>query len=1226
MRKRIISMILVCLMVVSLMPTMAWANPTTVAKIGETPYETVAAALKAAQTGDTIEIAAGTWGAEAIGTLSATDWNTVRYKSLTIQSAEGAEVTFTSNLYLGCDDSSTANATMTVKGLKFSNASLWIDNYVQVAVDSCTFSGSGDGAAGAIIIRDSCCTNHKTADAYPDSNVIVTNCEIDGTKAAGIPGIRLRDTGDVTLSGNTVKNCQGNGILFESSDYVNNTLVKNISVTGNTITEWNATNAEEGGRAIRAAMGTLAAGSALKINGNTFTKATLGLDEPDVIKITGAGSAAVDLENNNWCGQLGSAVSGNTAYYTVDGATPAIGVAQIGTVQYGSLADAIAAAKENETIELLSNIALAHGSSDYSLNVNKNNITIDGKDKTITTDASAAWDAYKVGGDSQRFGSYYLIKVSGQNVTLKNMTIDIKEARGVACATTASGKNVTFEKMTFKGRGSAHYYGYGTGTIRFTNCTMNTKGYGVHMAGEYVEKYDLIIEGCTIHGWNSFGGAKTVTVTDTTFFGADDAGKNDLLAKIRPYSEMTLTNCKFSEDYLSEATIYCGIDTGAETTVYLNGCKVITNDGTDSAHSVYELIDYRESDVVNNQGNCQDSIFAFDAKKDETGKYTGGVFVTKDSSGIICAEGYSVSQIGTDLYLAGKTATRADVTDEGSVIETELSEDATQDEKNAAAAVAKALQGSESAPSLNIAGGGLADASAALAADNKVQANADIATAVNNTPGAVAGSETDVAILIQTYEAVAVTDVTLQNTNIVSISVDIQPMYRKVATSSEVAAAVKAGTDNINAEAGNEGQNAVILEAAQKLDVEGTVLVRIPLPVGFINPVTGEKYVDGASIFVKHIKSTQAVYVYEGRITNGANGYFVEFLNPHGFSEFVVGAGEPVARIGQIGYETLEAAIEAVKDGETITLCKDIEETVKVSKKVTFTLEAGEYKATIEAAAGYSLSKEGNVYTVTYVCRYYTGIAITGVESGKAYTLMIGGKSIGEYQLTKKDAGWTIRTAGGQYLALSGGKLLQTANEFVWKYNGGFYASEPKSVKILFWTLNTTATYYINSAVSVANFAVAVDIMTPAVASDHVYAYRYLDNEKHEIYCTRCNAVLGTESCQYEADSQTCKYCKHSIGTNVSVDVKVITIAVYNSDFLTRLLYGKYTYTSTIVATATGSPITSVQYSTDGGKTYTAKSIITGNSKPGNMIIRVTTASGDEFFFQYSGGKVTAMN
>ena len=291
-------------------------------------YETLAAAINAAESGDTIKILNGTWGADAIGTRVDAEWynttNGNRFKSLTIEPAEGATVTFTSNVILGYDDSSTTNADITVRNIAFENAVLSIGSYVKVTVEGCTFTGAPDSSAGTLVIRDTCCTTHKTPnDTYPDSSVIVRNCIINGS-SSGAPGIRLRNTGDVTLEGNTIENTKHNGILIEENDEANGNVQKNITITNNTIKEWNAGNIKDGGRAIRLVVAAAASGS-VTINDNYFIKATTGLDEPDFVKIADkATGVTVDLNHNFWNGMALGEVSGNASMYKVVNDAPAV--------------------------------------------------------------------------------------------------------------------------------------------------------------------------------------------------------------------------------------------------------------------------------------------------------------------------------------------------------------------------------------------------------------------------------------------------------------------------------------------------------------------------------------------------------------------------------------------------------------------------------------------------------------------------------------------------------------------------------------------------------------------------------------------------------------------------------------------------------------------------------------------------------------------------------------
>lgn len=300
-------------------------------------------------------------------------------------------------------------------------------------------------------------------------------------------------------------------------------------------------------------------------------------------------------------------------------------VAKIGDTSYCTLEDAINAVPANNTetvtIELLKDIVL-----NKKVDINKNNVVLDGKGKSITADPNYnGFDIYEVDGSKQRLGSETLISVSGKNVTVKNLTVDVKQYRGLSCVTTKGGENVTYENNTYLGRGCGHYYGTGKGKILFDNCTINTQGYGIHFSGDS-GKYEIEIKGSTVHGWNSFGGADKITATNTKFLSANDEGKNGLFAKFRPYTKAVLTDCEFSVDYTKEGdgTFYCGLDTGAETSVEFYNCSMINNDGSkNSDHEIYEIVDYRDNECG------QNSVFTFYPKDCEKNDYEGLVVVTK---------------------------------------------------------------------------------------------------------------------------------------------------------------------------------------------------------------------------------------------------------------------------------------------------------------------------------------------------------------------------------------------------------------------------------------------------------------------------------------------------------------------------------------------------------------------------------------------------------------------
>lgn len=665
-----------------------------VAQIGDTMYTSVAAALIAAQSGDTIQILAGTWGADAIGKLDEegkyTNANIVRYKSLTIQPVEGAEVTFTSTLSLGYDDSSTANATMTVKNLNFDGASLALSNYVQVNVEGCTFKNGTSNTAGTLIVQDSCCKNHKTTGDYPASQVTIKNCTIDGSND-GASGIRIRNSGNVTITGNVIKNTAHNGILFESNGSVDNTRVKTVLITDNAITEWNVDNVADGGRAMRLDFGTLAAGSAVTIEDNVFRKAEMGLDKPDFMKITGAVVATVSLEDNDWNDELRSTVSGNSDYYTVDTATPVVlnavvttkkePVAQIGETKYESLQAAFDAAKTGDTVTLLANTTLSDYVLDKSVTIRSagetryeikglkaiagsgatlenvflnldQTLDIGGTDTTLKNCVMRAkdvgyWDIVDgkttgfTGGEVYQGNAFtYLVRVSGTRVALTDCRIDGTDKDESyfpnMCLAPVSGRDVTMTRCTFNEGFAACYYSTPSGTWTLEDCTF-TKIYCYNIqAGDTAAK--IVVKGCSLAGWTSFGSSMAEVSFENCAF-----AKSSGYAKIVAYKNATFRGCTFTEDYKDNLCIE------ANTAVDLNGCSVVDGNGQPSATvSLPEIVALDDATA----------FAALDATKDADGKYTAGKFVASSTEVLRahCAAGYEPVTNSDGTYGVKKVA------------------------------------------------------------------------------------------------------------------------------------------------------------------------------------------------------------------------------------------------------------------------------------------------------------------------------------------------------------------------------------------------------------------------------------------------------------------------------------------------------------------------------------------------------------------------------------------
>lgn len=129
--------------------------------------------------------------------------------------------------------------------------------------------------------------------------------------------------------------------------------------------------------------------------------------------------------------------------------------------------------------------------------------------------------------------------------------------------------------------------------------------------------------------------------------------------------------------------------------------------------------------------------------------------------------------------------------------------------------------------------------------------------------------------------------------------------------------------------------------------------------------------------------------------------------------EGTLAAGEEiktyVAQVGETQYETLQAAIEAAKEGETITLLNDVNTEVNIDK--TITLEGN----------GKSISGKVNITAPNVVINNVVLNYVGTTDTGSAFTVT----TEGNFTLTNSTIEPTVRTA----LSLKvGGKAVVTGN------------------------------------------------------------------------------------------------------------------------------------------------------------------------------------------------------
>ena len=217
----------------------------------------------------------------------------------------------------------------------------------------------------------------------------------------------------------------------------------------------------------------------------------------------------------------------------------------------------------------------------------------------------------------------FMTKVTGTKVTMTDCTID-----GTSNDTTnaffpnmilapVSGTNVTMTRCTFNEGFAACYYSTPHGTWTLDGCKF-TKIYCYNIqAGD--TNANIVVKNCELAGWTSFGDSMSSVSFEKCSF-----AKSSGYATVVAYKDATFTNCTFTEDYAIKENSDDGLLVEANTTVELNGCKVVDSDGKESTTVALKDIADTQSKTTN--------LVAIDANKDENGGYTGGTFVGNEET------------------------------------------------------------------------------------------------------------------------------------------------------------------------------------------------------------------------------------------------------------------------------------------------------------------------------------------------------------------------------------------------------------------------------------------------------------------------------------------------------------------------------------------------------------------------------------------------------------------
>lgn len=891
----------------------------------------------------------------------------------------------------------TVNAdNVTIKNLVFGdNAKLVVNTTGKFTLTGCTF-------APTQVYNKATDTPVRTAVTLNVGEAVVTNNTFNGVASGYYNAIEFgigtsnNDLSEATITGNTFNSPIQNNYF----NFYNMTTGAVIDIKENQFLL-----ANKGSNAIRISNYRNVTGVTFNIDNNKYTYASdssesqyeglillqdFSVENAGTQNFSGITLNITRLDSPSSAKQLlyvyddqDGIISYNQPAVTGDSSIEKFAVAKVGDFYSPSLASAVAAATNGQTITLLKDTALTS-----SISIEKN-ITLDLGGKTLSRDGGMLLDIY---GDvtiqngtvamtnTTRSGADIWVNQTAKLTVEKSATISApSNSFAIAYYQDCTAAEVTL-KGTLTGEGSGITVNGNikdkdssnqntSNTLILDGTTINVKGHGVYQAGYATTTFTE--NASTITGSTGIEvRAGNLTVTNSTITGNGTfkcAGNGD-----------------------GTTTDGVGIAIAQHTTKL--PINVTISGGTISGkYAVYESNPQNNDsiDQVNlsiTGGNFNGSIAAV-YSQDVKNFISGGLFTTDPSDYCVANKAGIPSNNRNYPFTIGSVEQNVEVAPAtpNAVAKTEGITNANV--TAAMTASAKAAKGT-TATGLDAIGGKVA-----TDVTNDEVNNAK--TTLGKTEGVTVGDQ-PVTLYVQPYLDITVTGAEVSNTTAggstpttTSLSLEITPMIKKVASTAENADAIKTE---------GEGKNAVQIGEAQKvLNVNTPVTIKLALPTGFAQ--------DGDKLSIKHTKENGPIEYYTGIVsTEGTAPYtktYVTFTT-NGFSPFVIYAAS--ANVASIGdgeneqvFTSFQAAVDAVENGGTIKALKNIDSTVSGNK--TFTVNAESNTVTLTAASGYNLTKNDNVYTVS---RQHSGSSSSGTTT--SYNVNVNAATNGTVAADKKTA------------------------------------------------------------------------------------------------------------------------------------------------------------------------------------------------------------------------------
>lgn len=693
--------------------------------------------------------------------------------------------------------------------------------------------------------------------------------------------------------------------------------------------------------------------------------------------------------------EITSRVIGMTYKGGVTNADEMSPVAMIGETGYATLALAIEMATSGDTIVMVKDTTVLD-----EINFYGKKITLDLNGRTITANFEA--EDYSSVIEAQGNDAALTIEDNSKEATGKIVSNHYGvSARGGAYITVNSGTieggdcaalsgNNTTGNMNFIVNGGTLSANQGPAIYQSGQCELTLTG-GTLNGGISLRMGQVNISGGTINAttgsidsineyYNKSGNiwlADALYVFGGTYSDGDTEHGNSLNLNITGGT----FNCTNGQG--SAVAIYDIGKVAQTANVTISGtAKLATNASSRSAYQVLSLSDIGVDSPANGYDNPQ---YTNNVKS----SITGGYF-TSDPTAYV-KTGYTAvetTEPGYNYEVVKANALKADVAPAAPTVS--IPNNFNNDQIAVAETVSNALKASTD----TVTGGGLNAAANAVANNNSV--SIDAATNALNQGNITVNTSDTVRIVVQTFMDI---DITAVDTNTRTLTLDITPMYRTVATTAaEDAPIVLAGTTG-------ETANAVLVGPSGQLSINNPVTIKLPLPADFaVKKEDSSGYND---VYVQHKGHEYIASVSEesNSATTPTKTFFATFTNPDGFSTFTISStSTAVAKIGDNRYTTLQDAINAVQNNETITLLKDTDENVTVSKAVKFTLAGKEHlNGSISAGSRYSMTTSENSGNTDYTFTYVGGSSSSGSTS-TTYDVNVNAATNGAVAADKKTA------------------------------------------------------------------------------------------------------------------------------------------------------------------------------------------------------------------------------